>query len=56
MKEFLDEYVKDMAEARELELNAKTLEAIVNNLIECDEIWEVLDEHINEEFSEREVM
>ena len=56
MKEFLNEYVKDMAEARELNLTPEVLEDIVNSLMECDVIWEVLDEHIDEEFSEREVM
>lgn len=56
MKEFLNEYVKDVAEARDIELDSKTLEDIVNSLMQCDEIWEVLDEHIDEEFSEKGVM
>lgn len=55
MEEFLKDYVQMMAEARELKLNNPQLQSIVNNLMECEVIWDVLDEHINYEFDDMEV-
>ena len=50
MEEFLNDYVQMMAEAQEIELNDSELQTIVNNLMENEVIWDVLDEHINDEF------
>ena len=55
MEEFLNDYVQMMAKAQEIELDKSTLQEIVNNLMENEEIWDVLDEHINNEFDDMEV-
>ena len=55
MEEFLNGYVQMMAEAQEIELDESTLQEIVNNLMENEVIWDVLDEHINYEFDDMEV-
>lgn len=55
MEEFLNDYVQMMAEAQEIELNDSELQTIVNNLMENEVIWDVLDEHINDEFDDMEV-
>lgn len=55
MEEFLNDYVQMMAEAQEIELNDLELQTIVNNLMENEVIWDVLDEHINNEFDDMEV-
>ena len=55
MEEFLKDYVQMMAEANNIKLTKTQLQVIVNNLMECEVIWDELDEHINYEFDEREV-
>ena len=55
MEEFLNDYVQMMAEAQDIELNDSELQTIVNNLMENEVIWDVLDEHINDEFDDMEV-
>ena len=55
MEKFLNDYVQMMAEAQEIELDESTLQSIVNNLMESEVIWDVLDEHINNEFDNMEV-
>ena len=55
MEKFLNDYVQMMAEAQEIELDESTLQTIVNNLMESEVIWDVLDGHINNEFDNMEV-
>ena len=55
MKEFLTDYIQRMAEAQEIELDESTLQEIVNSIAEHEVVWDVLDEHNNYEFDEREV-
>ena len=56
MEEFLNDYVQAAAEAQGVKLTPDELHDIVNNLICCDTIWEILDEHINYEFEDMEVI
>lgn len=55
MEEFLTDYIQMMAEAQDIELDESTLQEIVNSIAANEVIWDVLDEHINYEFDEREV-
>lgn len=55
MEEFLTDYIQMMAEVQEIELDESTLQEIVNSIAANETVWEVLDEHINYEFDEREV-
>lgn len=55
MKEFLEDYVQMMAEADDIKLTKTQLKTIVNNLMEANVIWDILDEHINYEFDDMEV-
>ena len=55
MEKFLKDYVKMYAEASEVKLNRAQVQQIVNNLMNNDVVWEVLDEHIRYEFEEMEV-
>ncbi len=49
MEEFLKDYVKMYAEAKGVTLTRKQIKEIVTNL-ECNEtLWDVFDEHINQE-------
>jgi len=49
MDKFLKDYIKMIAEVRGITLTQKQLRQIVNS-IECNEVvWEVMDEHINDE-------
>lgn len=48
MKRFLNDYVQMIVENREMELNPDQMEEIVNSLMDEEEIWEVLDMHIND--------
>ena len=55
MEEFLTDYIQMMAEAQDIELDESTLQEIVNSIAANEVVWDVLDEHINYEFDEREV-
>ena len=55
MEEFLTDYIQMIAEAQEIKLDESTLQEIVNSIAENEVVWDVLDEHINYEFDEREV-
>ena len=55
MEEFLTGYIQTMAEAQDIALDESTLQEIVNSIAANEVVWDVLDEHINYEFSEREV-
>lgn len=55
MEKFLREYVKMIAEVKEVKLNKKQLDQIVNNLEAEDEIWETLDYYVDEEINGLEV-
>ena len=55
MEEFLTDYIQMMAEAQEIKLDELTLQEIVNSIAANETVWDVLDEHINYEFDEREV-
>ena len=55
MEEFLKDYVQMMAEVNGVNIDDTQLQEIVNNLMDCEVIWDVLDEHINYEFDEMEV-
>ena len=55
MEEFLTDYIQMMAEAQEIKLDESTLQEIVNSIAANEVVWDVLDEHINYEFNEREV-
>lgn len=55
MKEFLTDYIQMIAEAQDIELDESTLQEIVNSIASNEVVWDVLDEHINYEFDEREV-
>lgn len=56
MEEFLNDYVQAAAEEKGVKLTPDELHNIVNSLLCCDVIWEILDEHINYEFEERECL
>lgn len=49
MEEFLTDYVKMLAENREVNLNDAQVAAIVNSLQSTDEIWDTLDMYANQE-------
>ena len=55
MEKFLKDYVQMMAEVDGINIDDNQLQDIVNNLMDCEVIWDVLDEHINYEFDEMEV-
>ena len=55
MEEFLTDYIQMMAEAQDIELDESMLQEIVNSIAANEVVWDVLDEHINYEFDEREV-
>lgn len=55
MEEFLTDYIQMIAEAQDIELDKSTLQEIVNSIASNEVVWDVLDEHINYEFDEREV-
>ena len=55
MEEFLTDYVQMMAEAQDINLTESQLQEIVNSIASNETVWEVLDEHINYEFDEKEV-
>lgn len=55
MEEFLTDYVQMMAEAQDIKLTPDMLQEIVNSIAANETVWEVLDEHINYEFDEKEV-
>ena len=54
MEEFLTDYIQMIAEAQDIELDESTLQEIVNSIAANEVVWDVLDEHINYEFDERE--
>lgn len=47
MEEFLNDYVRMMLEAQEIELSEEKVDKIVHNMMECDEAWDAFDSHIN---------
>ena len=55
MEEYLKDYSQMMGEDQEIELHESTLQNTVNSIAEKGVVWDVLDEHINYEFDEREV-
>lgn len=55
MENFLNDYVQMIAETREIEISDDQLQKIVNNLMDSEVIWDVLDEHVNYELDEMEV-
>lgn len=54
MEKFLRAYVKMHAECMDIKLNNKKLAQIVNNLMNEDYIWEVLDSAIGNELENLE--
>jgi hypothetical protein len=55
MEEFLKDYVKAMAEARERSLNNAQLQSIVNSLQDEESLWDIFDSYVNDAIDE-EVM
>lgn len=49
MKKFLKDYVEMIAESQEINLTEKQTNKIVDSLMNEDEIWDALDNYINEE-------
>ena len=54
MEDFLKDYVEMMAETREIEVSSIQLQEIVNNLMDNEMIWDILDEQVNCELEELE--
>ena len=52
MEKFLKDYVKMMAEEKAAKLSKDEIKTIVNNLMDEDEIWDVLDSYVNAEIEE----
>lgn len=46
MEKFLKNYVKMMANSREQELSRDSLQEIVNDLMDNDELWDTFDSFI----------
>lgn len=49
MEEFLTDYVQMTLDVNGAEISAKQMTALVNKLMNDDEIWETLDMRINDE-------
>lgn len=47
MEEFLNDYVRMMLEAQEIELSEEKVDKIVHNMMECDEAWDAFDSYVN---------
>ena len=54
MEKFLKDYVKMYAESGEIELNPSQITALVNYLMNEDEIWDTLDSYIYDYLEEME--
>lgn len=52
MEEFLTNYVKMVAESKEIELNEQKISEIVERLMNNDEMWDTFDSFVYEELEE----
>jgi hypothetical protein len=55
MKEFLTDYVSNLLEIMEIELNETQMEALVNRIMNDDATWDSFDCNIRDIMNEMEV-
>lgn len=51
MEKFLEKYIKMFEDMKNIKLNKHQRRVVVNNLMQCDEIWDALAYHVNEELN-----
>lgn len=49
MEEFLTDYVKMMAEAKDMNLSQAQMQEIVNNLQDNEDLWDTFDGYVGDE-------